>query len=213
MGYSSKQKHEVSNKQVGAINREKVAEMITSVTVKLLASPMPLHSSRAMKCSLYPCKHNGSKTRNESESIKTALSIVPRYYKALYLTNQKLISQIQGLSNSFFFFLFSLTWFRSTYCCIKDTGTGIDAEILPRLFTKFATKSDRGTGLGLFISKSIVEAHGGKIWAENNSDVKGATFAFSLPLIVQQDHHPQESRDISTTMIIDTEERVKKNYR
>ena len=95
---------------------------------------------------------------------------------------------------------------------IKDTGTGIDPEILPRLFTKFATKSDRGTGLGLFISKSIVEAHGGKIWAENNSDVKGATFAFSLPLIVQQDHHPQESRDISTTMIIDTEERVKKKY-
>jgi two-component system sensor histidine kinase VicK len=93
---------------------------------------------------------------------------------------------------------------------IKDTGTGIDPEILPRLFTKFATKSDRGTGLGLFISKSIVEAHGGKIWAENNSDVKGATFAFSLPLIVQQDHHPQESRDISTTMNIDTEERVKK---
>jgi two-component system, OmpR family, sensor histidine kinase VicK len=93
---------------------------------------------------------------------------------------------------------------------IKDTGTGIDPEILPRLFTKFATKSDRGTGLGLFISKSIVEAHGGKIWAENNSDVKGATFAFSLPLIVQQDHHAQESRDISTTMNIDTEERVKK---
>ena len=95
---------------------------------------------------------------------------------------------------------------------IKDTGTGIDPEILPRLFTKFATKSDRGTGLGLFISKSIVEAHGGKIWAENNGEVKGATFAFSLPLIVQQDHHPQESRDISTTMIIDTEERVKKKY-
>jgi two-component system, OmpR family, sensor histidine kinase VicK len=93
---------------------------------------------------------------------------------------------------------------------IKDTGTGIDAEILPRLFTKFATKSDRGTGLGLFISKSIVEAHGGKIWAKNNSNDKGATFAFSLPLLVQQDHHPQESRDISTTMIIDTEERVKK---
>ena len=96
---------------------------------------------------------------------------------------------------------------------IKDTGTGIDPEILPRLFTKFATKSDRGTGLGLFISKSIVEAHGGKIWAENNSDVKGATFAFSLPLIVQQDHHPQESRDISTTMIIDMKKELRKSYR
>ena len=65
---------------------------------------------------------------------------------------------------------------------IRDTGVGIHSEILPRLFTKFATKSDRGTGLGLFISKGIVEAHGGRIWAENNSDGKGATFSFTLPL-------------------------------
>lgn len=66
---------------------------------------------------------------------------------------------------------------------IKDTGSGIDAEILPRLFSKFATKSDhKGTGLGLFISKSIVEAHGGRIWAENNTDGRGATFAFSIPI-------------------------------
>jgi two-component system, OmpR family, sensor histidine kinase VicK len=65
---------------------------------------------------------------------------------------------------------------------IKDTGTGIDREILPRLFTKFATKSVTGTGLGLFISKSVVEAHGGKIWGENNADGRGATFYFSLPL-------------------------------
>jgi len=64
---------------------------------------------------------------------------------------------------------------------VKDTGKGIDPEIIPRLFTKFATKSDTGTGLGLFISKSIVEAHGGRIWAENNKDGKGATFYFSLP--------------------------------
>jgi two-component system, OmpR family, sensor histidine kinase VicK len=70
---------------------------------------------------------------------------------------------------------------------VKDTGQGIDPEILPRLFTKFATKSETGgTGLGLFISKSIIEAHGGKIWAENNTDGKGATFAFSLPLSEQQ---------------------------
>jgi signal transduction histidine kinase len=65
---------------------------------------------------------------------------------------------------------------------IKDTGTGIDPEILPRLFTKFTSKSVTGTGLGLFISKSIIEAHGGKIWAQNNTDGIGATFAFSLPL-------------------------------
>jgi two-component system, OmpR family, sensor histidine kinase VicK len=66
---------------------------------------------------------------------------------------------------------------------IKDDGKGIDHEIFPRLFEKFVTKSKiGGTGLGLFISKSIVEAHGGKIWAENNYDGKGATFGFSLPL-------------------------------
>ncbi|MDF2727945.1 MAG: putative signal transduction histidine kinase, with phosphoacceptor and binding domain, partial [Nitrososphaera sp.] len=65
---------------------------------------------------------------------------------------------------------------------IKDTGKGIDMEILPRLFSKFASKSDKGTGLGLFLSKGIIEAHGGKIWAENNKDGIGATFRFTLPL-------------------------------
>jgi two-component system, OmpR family, sensor histidine kinase VicK len=64
---------------------------------------------------------------------------------------------------------------------VKDTGTGIDSDIMPQLFTKFVSKSQTGTGLGLFISKSIVEAHGGRIWAEHNPDGKGATFRFSLP--------------------------------
>jgi two-component system, OmpR family, sensor histidine kinase VicK len=65
---------------------------------------------------------------------------------------------------------------------IKDTGIGIDSEIMPRLFEQFASKSFQGTGLGLYISKSIIEAHGGKIWAHNNTDGKGATFSFSLPI-------------------------------
>ena len=70
---------------------------------------------------------------------------------------------------------------------IKDTGSGIDPEIMPRLFTKFVAKSNAGTGLGLFISKSIIEAHGGKIWALNNHSLdgnssRGATFAFNIPL-------------------------------
>ena len=65
---------------------------------------------------------------------------------------------------------------------IRDEGPGIDREIVPRLFSKFVTKSDKGTGLGLYISKSIVDAHGGKIWAKDNESEKGATFGFSLPL-------------------------------
>ena len=64
---------------------------------------------------------------------------------------------------------------------VKDNGTGIDKEILTRLFTKFATKSEGGTGLGLYISKSIIKTHNGKIWAENNLDGNGATFRFTLP--------------------------------
>ncbi|MGB6671161.1 MAG: HAMP domain-containing sensor histidine kinase, partial [Candidatus Nitrosopolaris sp.] len=65
---------------------------------------------------------------------------------------------------------------------VKDSGQGIDSSILPRLFTKFASKSYRGTGLGLFISKGIIEAHGGKIWGENNPDSRGAKFSFNLPV-------------------------------
>jgi two-component system, OmpR family, sensor histidine kinase VicK len=66
---------------------------------------------------------------------------------------------------------------------VRDTGQGIGPEIFPKLFSKFATTSITGTGLGLFISKGIIETHGGKIWAENNPDGKGATFAFSIPIV------------------------------
>ena len=66
---------------------------------------------------------------------------------------------------------------------VMDNGQGIDPDMLPKLFSKFATKSYSGTGLGLYISKNIVEAHGGRIWAQNNSDGKGATFSFSLPIV------------------------------
>ena len=65
---------------------------------------------------------------------------------------------------------------------IKDSGPGIDPEIIPHLFSKFKTKSEKGLGLGLYISKNIVEAHGGKIEAYNNPNSKGATFIVTLPL-------------------------------
>ena len=82
---------------------------------------------------------------------------------------------------------------REIIVTVKDTGEGIDPKIQPRLFSKFATSSIQGTGLGLYISKSIVEAHGGSMWAENKSDRRGgATFHFSLPVIDRhEDHHPQ----------------------
>jgi len=65
---------------------------------------------------------------------------------------------------------------------VCDSGSGVDPEIMPRLFTKFSSKSFSGTGLGLYICKNIIEAHGGRIWAENNNDGKGATFSFTLPM-------------------------------
>jgi two-component system, OmpR family, sensor histidine kinase VicK len=71
---------------------------------------------------------------------------------------------------------------------VKDTGEGIDSEMLPRLFTRFATKSFAGTGLGLFVSKHIVEAHDGEIWAENNAEGKGATLSFTLTMSSNNDN-------------------------
>jgi signal transduction histidine kinase len=65
---------------------------------------------------------------------------------------------------------------------VRDSGEGINPEIFPKLFTKFATKSFQGTGLGLYICKNIIEAHGGKVWAQNNGDGGGSTFSFSLPI-------------------------------
>jgi signal transduction histidine kinase len=89
---------------------------------------------------------------------------------------------------------------------IKDSGTGIDPELMPRLFTKFAAKSYQGTGLGLYISKSIIEAHGGKMWAENNDNIKngsdsdtkhnGATFYFTLPVVSMAELRMGESKEV-----------------
>jgi signal transduction histidine kinase len=68
---------------------------------------------------------------------------------------------------------------------VSDSGSGIDPEVLPNLFTKFVSKSHKGTGLGLYISKKIIEAHKGMIWAENcydsNNKIKGSKFTLILP--------------------------------
>jgi len=75
---------------------------------------------------------------------------------------------------------------------IKDTGMSIPEDIFPILFTKFTAKSITGAGLGLYISKSIVEAHGGRIRAENNNDGKGVTFTLSLPLSKKENNNYSE---------------------
>jgi hypothetical protein len=95
----------------------------------------------------------------------------------------------------------------------------IDQEIYQRLFTKFASKSSQGSGLGLYISKNIIKAHGGIIWAENNKDGKGSTFAFYLPSI--DNHYHQEgvvlnnsisnTSTATNTMINDIEQRIEKS--
>ncbi|VFJ13138.1 ATP-binding protein [Candidatus Nitrosocosmicus franklandus] len=69
---------------------------------------------------------------------------------------------------------------------VRDSGEGINKNVLSRLFNKFNTSSPSGTGLGLYICRNIIEAHGGRIWAENNKESKGATFTFTLPNIPQK---------------------------
>ncbi len=81
---------------------------------------------------------------------------------------------------------------------IKDTGRGIDPEVLHRLFEKFVTKSDNGTGIGLYVSKKIVEAHGGTIAGENNPDGVGATFRFTLALAQTEDGSVKSPQPLSS---------------
>lgn len=89
---------------------------------------------------------------------------------------------------------------------IRDTGTGIDQTMMPRLFTKFATNSESGTGLGLFISKNIIEAHEGMMWAENNADGSGATFFFSLPY--QKDPQPPPHAEVPNAQVRTEKEKI-----
>ena len=102
--------------------------------------------------------------------LSNALKFVKRYDGLVYISIEKKDTNRSGQEVAL--------------VTIKDNGTGIDPDIFPRLFEKFASKSFKGTGLGLFICRSIVEAHGGRIWAENNKD-KGATFHFTLPILRQ----------------------------
>lgn len=86
---------------------------------------------------------------------------------------------------------------------VEDSGSGINPEVMPKLFDKFVTKSEKGTGIGLYISKKMVEAHGGKIWGENNLAGPGAIFGFTLPLADavmsgMQDHVVEQQKQAGT---------------
>jgi signal transduction histidine kinase len=78
---------------------------------------------------------------------------------------------------------------REIYVSISDTGKGISSKVMSTLFKKFVTDSESGTGLELYITKKLVEAHGGKIWAFNNNDGIGSTFVFSLPKVDPNNNH------------------------
>jgi signal transduction histidine kinase len=113
--------------------------------------------------------HKSGISRVISNLINNSIKFLPSEGGSIFITAKLTKKQIDDKSREMI------------QVSITDNGSGIDSEILPKLFTKFATKSFHGIGLGLFISKSIIEAHGGRIWAENNQAGQGATFSFVLP--------------------------------
>jgi signal transduction histidine kinase/CheY-like chemotaxis protein len=80
---------------------------------------------------------------------------------------------------------------------VRDKGSGINTELRKKLYEKFATGTFGGTGLGLFISKSIIESHGGNLWFEENEDGKGVTFFFTLPIYNEKPLKPFGENKIS----------------
>jgi signal transduction histidine kinase len=127
---------------------------------------------------------NNNKILFESKELITVFADRDRIYQvltnllnnALKFTKNGTITVNTSLNNS------TNNHNKEVIVTIVDTGIGIPPEIVPKLFSKFVTTSNQGTGLGLFISKGIIEAHGGRIWAENNSDGVGARISFSLPI-------------------------------
>lgn len=114
-------------------------------------------------------------------SIKSVLEQIGNTKEIITITIKKKYDDL-NLSNNDTPFTINHNHGEEVVVIIKDTGVGINKDILPRLFTKFVSKSFQGVGLGLYLSKCIIKIHGGEIWAENNNGGPGATFGFSLPL-------------------------------
>ena len=164
------------------INKEQfeLSEVITNVIsdCKNQLKNEPLHKEKSIKIVLVPPYENIYIEADKSRLTQVVYNLL---INAINYTEIGIISICMELGNESR---------NEVVVSVKDSGNGIDPSIFPRLFTKFATSSPKGTGLGLYISKSIIEAHGGRIWAKNNADGKGASFYFSLPLVISSNRVP-----------------------
>jgi len=137
-------------------------------------------------------KQRRQQQRQKHENHKTPISFLCDYHSATAYGDRTRLEQIVNnlLANALNFTIngaITVSLHRDNssnewVVSVKDTGEGIDPTIFPKLFTKFVTNSQDGIGLGLYISKNIIEAQGGRIWAENNKGGNGATFSFTLPV-------------------------------
>lgn len=132
----------------------------------------------------------------QHDNYTSQISFLCRYHNAIVYGDRTRLEQVirNLLTNALNFTVHGsiiVSLFRDSsgnkwIMSVKDSGDGINPDIFPMLFTKFVTKSQHGIGLGLYISKNIIEAQGGRIWAENNKEGKGATFSFALPVARDQ---------------------------
>ncbi len=186
---------------INAISRnakrlERLTEDVLDIT-RIESGPLPLHKQQLnLKDLVFNIIED---YRNEERNRLKKIKLLYRCDKAvengsIVEADEKRLTQVicNLLSNAIkftnkggkiFVKMKRLNTAKQIVVSVINTGERINPEIYPRLFTKFATSSFVGTGLGLYISKSIIEAHGGRIWAKNNYHGKGATFSFSLPLV------------------------------
>jgi two-component system, OmpR family, sensor histidine kinase VicK len=178
-----------------------LTELISN-TIQDVSSQSQKANNEKLKFVFYKhdCKNNNQRIIIDGDKAKIGQVLLNLLTNAIKFTEEGTISiNVQAGKESDDNGVITVT--------VKDTGDGIDSEVMPRLFTKFASKCSEGTGLGLYISKSIVEAHGGKIWGENNNSGgdnavqnrgRGATFHFTLPVVndlsSSASHHDKQQR-------------------
>jgi two-component system, OmpR family, sensor histidine kinase VicK len=178
------------------INKEQfeLSEVITNVIsdCKNQIRNEPLYKEKSIKIVLLPPYEN---IYIEAEKSRLTQVVYNLLINAINYTEKGIISICMECDNDSR---------NEVVVSVKDCGNGIDPSIFPRLFSKFATSSPKGTGLGLYISKNIIEAHGGRMWAENNSIGKGAAFYFSLPLVISTSNGVSKHQDDNSSIRIDS---------